>query len=77
MQNNDDEKELFSSLKGVDGGSSNDNMWLAIAGAAGVGIVGAIILAALGIKGGLVSVIPVLLVFAVFKAIRNGANNTK
>ena len=76
MQNKDDEKELFSSVKNVPGGSNN-NLWLAIAGAAGVVIVGGLILAGLGIKGGIVTVIPALLAIAVFKAIRNSANNTK
>jgi hypothetical protein len=64
------EKELFSSVKDVPNGS-NDNTGLAILGAAGVAIVGALILAALGIKGGIVMAIPAILAIFVFKAIRN------
>ncbi len=76
MQNKDNEKELFSLVKSVSVGS-NDNLWLAIAGATGVAIFGALIIAGLGIKGGLITVIPALLALAIFKAIRNSANNTK
>ena len=65
-----DEKELFSSLKDLPGGS-NDNLGKAMLGAAVVGILGVIVVAALGIKGGLIGVIPALLAILVFKAIRN------
>ena len=76
MQNKDDEKELFISVKDVPGGS-NGNIWLAIAGATLVGIVGVLFIAGLGIKGGIVTVITALLAITVFKAIRNSANNTR
>ena len=78
MQNNDDknkEKELFSSINN-DSSSSNNNLWVAIAGAAGVAIVGALILAALGIKG-ILTGIPALLAIATFKFIYNRENSTK
>lgn len=77
MQNKDDEKEIFSSVKEVSG-SSNDNLWLAIAVAGGIAIVGALLIrVALGITGGLVTVIPIIVAFYVFKAIRKSADNTK
>ena len=77
MQNKDDEKELFSSVKEVVGGS-NDNLWTAILGAVVVAIVGTIVIRfGLGITGGLVAAIPAIAGFLVFKAIRNSSNNTK
>ena len=76
MQKKGDEKELFSLVEEVPGGS-NDNLWLAIAVAAGIAIVGALLIRfALGITGGLITVIPVLVAFSVFKAIRKSSDNT-
>lgn len=76
MQNKDDEKELFISVKEVTGGS-NDNLGLAIAAAATIAIVGALLIRfALGITGGLITAIPVIVAFSVFKAIRKSADTT-
>jgi hypothetical protein len=67
---NEHEKELFSSASNIAGGS-NDNTGIAIVGSVVVGFILAVIFAGLGIKGGIVMVIPALLVFATYKAIKN------
>lgn len=72
MKNEEEEKELFSSLKDVPGGSSDD-FGKAIVVAAVVAIVGAIALASMGISGGAVGAIPAVLAIIVYKMVRKNS----
>lgn len=67
-----EKEEIFSSVKAANQ-AANDGFLKAIGTAVLVGVITSIIIAAMGIKGGIVGIVPAILSLITFRALRNEA----